>query len=93
MEYVREYEFAALIHRKWKFDFAWPNKSGRGGTAVAIDGGQYAYRGGRHATDDDKEKGNHAVVMGWWVLHFSGSMLQDPEAVCAMVRWALEAKR
>ena len=84
-EYVSEYKFAASLKRKWRFDFAFPAEK----VAVEIDGGQYAYRGGRHNTDADRDKLNHAAVLGWRVLRFSGSMLQDPEACCKMVRWAL----
>ena len=89
---VREYKFATSIGRKWRFDFAWPNKPGTGGVCVEVDGGQWTPHGGRHATDADRDKLNHAAAMGWRVLRFSGSMLHDPENVCRMVRWALDAQ-
>jgi len=82
---TREYKFAASIGRKFRFDFAWPSAK----VAAECDGGQYAFRGGRHATDADREKLNYAAVLGWRVLRFSGSMLNDPENVCRMVKWAL----
>lgn len=88
MEYVREYEFAESIERKWKFDFAWPDLR----VAVAIDGGKYAYRGGRHATDEDKEKCNQGVIMGWYILHFSSTMLNDPMEVCRIVKRLLSER-
>ena len=80
----REYMFAASIGRRWRFDFAFPGK-----VAVEIDGGQYAYKGGRHNTDKDRDKLNHAAAMNWRVLRFSGSMLKDPEKCVKMVLWAL----
>ena len=82
---VTEYEFAASIGRRWCFDFAWPGAK----VAVEADGGQHAYKGGRHATDTDRTKLNFAAAMGWRVLRFSGEMLKDPENVCRMVTWAL----
>jgi len=81
----REYRFAASIGRKWRLDFAFIPQM----VAVEIDGGQWASHGGRHNTDGDRDKMNHAAAFGWRVLRFSGSMLHDPEAVCKMVRWAL----
>ena len=85
---VREYKFATSIKRKWQFDWAWlPVK-----VAVEIDGGQWTPHGGRHNIDSDRDKLNHAAAMGWRVLRFSGSMLRDPENVCRMVRWALDAQ-
>ena len=85
MQPVTEYQFAASIGRRWRFDFAWPSVK----VAVEIDGGQYAFRGGRHATDADRDKLNHAACFSWRVLRFSGEMLKDPENVCRMVKWAL----
>jgi len=72
--------------RAWAFDFAWPAQR----VAVEIDGGQWQAHGGRHARDTDKEKLNQAAVRGWRVLHYSGTMLNNPERVVAEVRRALE---
>ena len=95
----REYKFAKELGRLWRFDFAFPGTTtswgvpiDAPGVGVEIDGGQYAFRGGRHATDADREKLNTAAALGWRVLRFSGSMLKDPEACCKMVKWALEYK-
>ena len=85
-EYEREYMFAADIGRKFRFDFCWVDAK----VAVECDGGQYAFRGGRHATDKDRWKLNYAAALNWRVLRFSGTMLQDPEKCCELVRWALE---
>ena len=85
-EPVSEYMFAASIGRRWRFDFAWPAAL----VAVEVDGGQWAPRGGRHNTDRDRDKLNHAAAMGWRVMRFSGTMLRDdPAGVVAMVREAL----
>jgi very-short-patch-repair endonuclease len=81
----REYQFAKDIGRKFRFDFAFPAQR----LAIECDGGQYAYRGGRHATDADREKLNIAACLHWRVLRFSGSMLRDPKHVCEVVKWGL----
>jgi len=91
---VREYRFAALAcggvgkgvrqrlsnlgWHDWRFDFAWPDDK----VAVEIDGNAWHTRGGgRHSQDDDKEKGNLAISLGWRVFHFSPQMLErDPQA-------------
>ena len=85
-EPTSEYMFAASIGRRWRFDFAWPDAL----VAVEVDGGQWAPRGGRHNTDRDRDKLNHAAALGWRVMRFSGAMLRDdPAGVVAMVREAL----
>ena len=71
--------------RRWAFDFAFPWAM----VAVEIDGGQWAPHGGRHNTDEDREKLNQAAAMGWKILRFSGSMLRDPASVVTMVKEAL----
>ena len=88
MQPLTEYQFAASIGRRWRFDWAWPPVK----VAVECDGGQWTPHGGRHATDADRDKLNHAAALGWRVLRFSGSMLCDPENVCRMVKWALDAQ-
>ena len=85
---LTEYQFAASIGRRFRFDFAFVSQK----VAIECDGGQYAFRGGRHNTDADRTKLNIAAALGWRVLRFSGSMLHDPENVCRMVRWALDAQ-
>ena len=68
-----EYRFHS--ERRWRFDLAWPEYH----LAVELDGGEWLARGGRHNTDADREKLNHAAVLGWRVLRFSGQMLErDP---------------
>lgn len=75
---VREYVFAPP--RKWRFDFAWPEQR----VAVEIDGATWTQ--GRHTRgagfERDCEKMNEAVLMGWRVLRFSGSMLGNDPDLC-----------
>ena len=83
---VREYHFHPS--RGWRLDFAWPAAK----LAAEVDGGQYAPRGGRHATDADREKLNHAAALGWRVLRFSPQQIAaDPAACVALVETALDA--
>lgn len=83
-QFEREYRFHDV--RKWRFDFAFVHQK----VAVEVDGGQWAFRGGRHATDGDRDKGNHAAALGWRVLHFSPKQLRDDPAGCvALVERAL----
>jgi very-short-patch-repair endonuclease len=79
-----EYPFAAP--RKFRFDFAIvPQRIG-----IEVDGGQFAYRGGRHASDADREKLNMAAACGWRVFRFSPQMLiADPQGCIDLVCRAL----
>lgn len=69
---VREYRFAPP--RRWRFDFAYPERK----VAVEVEGGVYSF--GRHTRgkgyENDLEKYNTAVVMGWKVLRFTGGMVE-----------------
>jgi very-short-patch-repair endonuclease len=68
--YVREYQFTPS--RKWRFDFAWPDKM----LAVEIEGGVFgtgkAHVPGRHSRGvgltADCEKYAEALCLGWRVL-------------------------
>ena len=80
---VREYYFHP--ERGWRLDYAWPAAR----LAVEVDGGQWAPGGGRHATDKDRDKLNHAAALGWRVLRFSPAMLDNPAACVALVEAAL----
>jgi very-short-patch-repair endonuclease len=63
----REYEFCP--GRKWRFDFAWIEQK----LAVEVEGGNWS--GGRHTRgrgfEQDCEKYNAAILMGWRVLRFT----------------------
>lgn len=72
----REHRFC---ERKWRFDFAWPEKK----IAVEIEGGVRAM--GRHQRPEgfsnDIQKYNRAVMLGWRVLRFTGRMVKSGEAL------------
>lgn len=74
----REYTFAAELGRKWRFDFAWPDRK----LAVEVEGATYA--GGRHTRGSgyakDTEKYNTASLMGWRVLRFDAPMVRSGAA-------------
>ena len=80
---ICEYVFAP--DRKYAFDYASPPHM----LAIEIDGGQHTYMGGRHNTDEDRRKCNLAESMGWHILHFSGTMLHDPEECCRVIKQAI----
>jgi very-short-patch-repair endonuclease len=66
-EPVAEYRFHA--ERRWRFDFAWPERK----VAVEIDGGIWVH--GRHNRASgylaDLEKLNAAAEAGWRVLRYA----------------------
>jgi hypothetical protein len=68
-----EYTFA--LPRRWRFDFAWPEKK----IAVEVEGGQWVQ--GRHQRGEglerDAEKYNAAAALGWRVLRFTTDMVDD----------------
>ena len=79
---VPEHNFDKHLGRKHRFDWAWPDYR----VAVEVDGGQFSKFGGRHSSDDDREKSNIAVSLRWFVFHFSPQQLErDPATCCAMV--------
>lgn len=85
---VRDYRFHPT--RKWRLDWAWPQQR----VALEVDGGRYAFAGGRHATDADHEKLNRAASMGWRVLHVSPEALRNsPGALIADIRDALAYRK
>ena len=73
---VSEHRFAPP--RRWRFDFAWPDRK----VALELEGGTYS--GGRHVRPDgyaaDAEKYNAAVLHGWRVLRYTGAMLDADQA-------------
>lgn len=71
---------------RWEFDWAFERLQ----VAVEVDGGQHEQGGGRHATDSDRDKLNHAAAEGWLVLRFSPEMMDaDPGRCCQLVEKAL----
>ena len=77
MPYYREYKFHPT--RKWRFDFCWPELK----IAVEVEGGVWS--GGRHTTGSgftkDCEKYNHAALLGYRVLRFTGDTIKSHEAI------------
>lgn len=75
--YVTEHRFHPV--RKWRFDFAWLDKS----IAVEIEGGTWS--GGRHTRgsgfEADCEKYNEAAAIGWTVFRFTGKMVKSGNAI------------
>jgi len=77
----REYRFAPP--RRWRFDFAWPDRK----LAVEVEGGIWVR--GRHNRGAgfvrDCEKYNTAVLLGWRVLRFTPGMIRSGEAIKAII--------
>lgn len=74
---IRGWEREHVFHpkRKWRFDFAWPENSLK--IAVEIEGGIYTR--GRHVRgrgfEDDCEKYNEALLLGWRVLRVTSKQV------------------
>ena len=70
---IMEYKFHPL--RKWKFDFAWPDKM----IAIEMEGG--IWKSGRHNRGVgftlDCQKYNAATIAGWRVLRYTISNIDD----------------
>lgn len=78
---VTEYQFQPT--RKWRFDFAFPDRK----VAVECEGG--TWNGGRHTRGSgfaaDCEKYNAAAAAGWFVFRFDGNAVKSGEAVRFML--------
>lgn len=74
-----ETEFKFHPTRKFKFDFAWPDKM----VAVEKEGGIWMRGGGGHSHPiwilRDMEKGNLAAMLGWRVFRFTPQQLKCGE--------------
>ena len=83
---AREWRFAPP--RRWRLDFAWPERR----VAVEVDGGTWS--GGRHVrgagVEADCEKLSEAAARGWRVLRVSARMVRDGRAA-ELARRALTA--
>lgn len=70
---VPEYRFHET--RKWRFDFAWPDKK----VAVEIEGGIWIR--GRHSRGagmlGDMDKYNSAGALGWRIFRFTSKQYKD----------------
>lgn len=74
-----EREFKFHPHRKWRFDFAYPDRK----VAIECEGGTWSR--GRHTRgsgfEADCEKYNAAAILGWKVLRLTSSMIDSRLAV------------
>jgi hypothetical protein len=74
---VTEHRFSP--GRKWRFDFAFPDRM----LAVEVEGG--VWNRGRHTRgagfEKDCEKYNHAAALGWRVVRFTPGMIASGEAI------------
>ena len=70
--------------RRWRFDFAYPER----GIAMEVEGGTYS--GGRHTRGHgfhaDCEKYNAATAQGWRVYRFDGPMVRSGAAARFMAQ-------
>ncbi|MFN3785205.1 MAG: hypothetical protein ACK4RS_00040 [Thiothrix sp.] len=84
--HCREFRFHSK--RRWRFDFAWPEKK----LAVEVQGGIFSY--GAHTRGagfrNDREKINAAILDGWRVLEFTDREITNGEAIC-VIEMALKA--
>lgn len=73
----REYRFAPP--RRWRFDFAWPDRR----IAVEIEGGVWTEGGHTRGAAYVKnlEKYNEAVLAGWRLFRFHEGTIKDGSAV------------
>ncbi|WP_201746353.1 hypothetical protein [Veronia nyctiphanis] len=71
----REYRFHPT--RRWRFDFAWPDRL----MAVEVEGG--GWNGGRHTRGkgfaSDMVKYSEAMRLGWTVYRCDGGLIQSGE--------------
>lgn len=72
-------EFCFALPRRWRFDWAWPERK----VAVEQDGGLWKY--GRHnrpaGAIKDMEKLNRAEALGWTVLRFTPDQVRNGTAL------------
>jgi len=89
-EPVREYR--AIPGRKFRFDFAYPDKK----LLIEVNGDIWAGRRGEQSGHSsgtglsrDYEKNNLAILNGWKVMYFTGNTIRTGEAV-AQIETALK---
>lgn len=74
-----EYKFCES--RRWRFDVAFPAIQ----LGIEIDGGHYVPGGGKHTSlegfENDCEKLNEAILLGWRILRFSPRMVTQGIAI------------
>jgi very-short-patch-repair endonuclease len=79
---VCEYRFDD--RRRWRFDFAWPDRQ----IALEVEGGTWT--AGRHTRgrgyEADLEKYNEAALAGWTVVRVTTGMVEDGRAIALLER-------
>lgn len=77
-------EFLFNPPRRWRFDYAWPERR----LALEIEGGIWTT--GRHVRgkgyENDCEKYNEAALLGWRVLRVTTNMVRDGRALMLLER-------
>ena len=72
-------EYLFFPPRKWRFDFAWPEKM----VALEVEGGTWS--GSRHTTgkgfEQDCDKYNTAAILGWRLLRVTAKHIQCGAAI------------
>lgn len=75
-------EFRFHPERRWRFDFAWPERK----IAAEIEGGTWT--NGRHSRGSgfaaDCIKYNNATLLGWRVFRFTTDMVRRGEALATI---------
>lgn len=83
-------EFKFHDERRWRFDFAWPHLL----FAVEVEG--ITYEGGRHQRvegfENDLEKYQSAMLMGWTVYRCSQAMVKSGSAMKTIEAMLAECK-
>lgn len=78
-----ESEFEFHPTRRWRFDFAFPDRK------VAVECEGAVWTNGRHTRGSgfiaDMEKYNAAAALGWFVFRFDGDAVKSGEAIKFMV--------
>lgn len=90
---LREYQFHP--HRRWRFDFAWPEQK----VAVEVEGGTWSVTdargrqvgiGGRHVRgvgfENDCEKYAEALCLGWVVIRVTSRQVREGKALAWLQR-------
>lgn len=79
---LSEYRFHPL--RRWRFDFAWPERM----LALEIEGGIWTR--GRHVRGQgflaDLEKYNEAAIMGWRIIRLTPDQLRDIQPLASLLQ-------
>jgi very-short-patch-repair endonuclease len=85
---VREHKFHPT--RRWRFDFAFPERR------VAVECEGAIWTSGRHTRGSgfvaDAEKYNAAAALGWFVFRFDGAAVKSGEAIKFMAGVLAEQK-